>query len=265
MRLVTSILILSAVSCCFADVQPIDLLRSIADGGSVPDERAFYEVFNDNVFLAMGQAELFTILDVAAPLLKDDRKQVQRYALGAIMASTIFRQNANQILEPYLPTLEEFFEKGNTSLRNLALYIMVLPQPPLSPRTVGFLRRQVGRPGLSDAERGQLAASLLLDRSAAVTEEVIQLAKQMTDPAALSHILHNLGYVQTTNETALKFIGDCLESEKVQLHISAISAIIRLLPAQRVRYYSQLGRLAADPAEDEQVREWAGDILNGKR
>jgi len=63
----------------------------------------------------------------------------------------------------------------------------------------------------------------------------------------------------------LDFIATCLQPEKKDLHSSALSAIIRMEPEQRLHYVSQLQRLASEPAEDEQVREWAGDILSGKR
>ena len=195
---------------------------------------------------SISSTELFQVLDQAAPLLQDRRTKAQEYALKAFMAGTFLRADSDRTFERYFPYLKRFIEEGDRSLRPFALYVLTNARVPLLPTIMNYLHTQLTRPDYSGPERGQIVAGLMTGRSQEITDEIVQFARSSSDEVTISNILLSLGNARTTNKSALDFIGTCLAPDKIALHASAISAIIRMLPAQRSRYYAELSRLATE-------------------
>jgi hypothetical protein len=116
------------------------LLRSMADGGPVPTEKAFYETVNEDYVNQLSQDRVREFLAPAGRLLQDPRPEARKYGLMCFLTVTLRRSlDSEPLLEPYVPELLRIgFDRADT-YRGIALHVLGHSYPKLSPKTIAYL------------------------------------------------------------------------------------------------------------------------------
>jgi hypothetical protein len=101
--------------------------------------------------------------------------------------------------------------------------------------------------------------------STPVIKEILNVVKVRADRAITGRVLERFGAVRCTNELALSFVSESLNSADVDLRQGAVSSLLPQSGAVLRRFQPRLMQIAADPDEDGRIRAVAEEVLKSVR
>ncbi len=178
----------------------------------------------------------------------------------ALLVTIALRPDSSQLLELYVDDIDGIIGDPSSPLRQGAVTVLILTRPKPSPKVMEILESH-----LEDKDSSvmlSVAASLLeASNDPTLIHRVLSVVQKRADLPVTNGILGQLGLVRTRNPEALSFIGGNLDSANPASRRAAVEAVSRLDREVRVKFATQLGRIAADDTEPKEVRAKAVEAI----
>jgi HEAT repeat protein len=239
------------------------LLRSIADGGPVPVEKAFYDTVNESYVNQLSPDAVKEFLPLARKLLVDPRPEARRYGLMCFMVVTLRRAlDSELLLDPYVTDLLVIADDRASPIRNMAGYVLGHTQPRISPKALEDTAAHLADKDNTPEEIGAMACALLKDGSDPLVRGLVGFLHSQSRPEGTVSVLACLRALPPTrNADILSFIGSSLDGPDASVRRAAVSEVARFPMEQRTPFLPQLSRMSNDPNEPAEVRSAAAQAL----
>jgi len=175
------------------------------------------------------------------------------------------RPDSSKLLEPYVDDLGALTNgpKGAQSLRHGALLLLGTTHPNIIPKAVPYLLGNLEDEANSSEETLTIAASLLEAFAAnqEIIDKVVDFVKNRSDTGLTTGVLRQLGLMKSRDPHALSLIRSNLDSANPGIRYAAVDAVSRLDRDVRGQFARQVGRIATDDKESQELRSMADAAL----
>ncbi len=261
------ILLLAVVSSPAQENSIRQLFQSVlaqSAGGDLPATEELFSKVNETTVGALSAAEVTGLLPLARQCIQSKRLEVRQDGM-VLFISANFRPDSAKLLEPYVDDLGTLLDgaEGSNSPRHAAMYVLGSMKPDLPPKAIVLLNAHLEDSRSSAEETLTIAASLLkaAPTDASTLHKVLLVVSHRSDPGLTNGVLRQLGLSKSRLPEALNFIAESLSQTDPHLRASAVDAVARLDRDERARFSTQLGNIASDPTETEDVRNKAKSVL----
>lgn len=260
---IASLIIAFAMPACAQELTIFQLYRAIlmqSSGESVPAANGIYGKL-DNV-ATLPQAEVVAILPLAIQCFRSPKVEV-RDAGYAFLISVMVRFDSASLFEPYIDDLAKLADEGEPAWRQRLLMIIGSLNPKIPTKAFEYLMTKLERSEKSSVEARTAAVYLLkaAPNDVSTVHKVLSFASSHPDADFSTGVLQQLGLSRTRLPEAVDFISASLDQQDPSLHYAAVDAASRLDKDARARCTSGLRRIASNPAENEDVRRQAAQVL----
>ena len=203
-----------------------------------------------------------SLLALAKRCLRSAQLEVRRDGMLLILA-VAGRPDSSKLLDSCLEDLEPLLSDPASPLRQGAIAVLVLARPKASTLVIAAVAAHLEDKGNSPSETTTISAFLLqaLPDDPGMVHRVLSAIRKRSDAGPTIGVLQQLGLIKTRNPEALTFIGASLASANRFHREAAVEAVSRLDRVNRLKFAAQLGRIAEDNSEPEQVRLQAVESL----
>jgi len=252
---------------CWAGVTEIKQFfeTALASNDVAPAQKEFFNTVNENTVLPLPAADISAILTLASRALHSPNPEVRSYGLLFFMAVAL-RLDSSALVEPYVDELGAIANGpsgGQQSPRLGALFILGSTHPNVLPKAIPYLLKNLEAASSSPQETLSAAASLLeaFPKDPPIIGRVLGITSDRSDSGLTTGVVRQLGLMKTVEPQALKFIGSALDSPNPTVRFAAAEAVGKLDRDVRARFARQLGRIASDRDESEDLRRMASAAL----
>jgi HEAT repeat protein len=240
------------------------LFHDMLESGAVPDQQRFFSEINESTIIPLSVQDVNELLPLARQALHSPKIEIRQYAM-VFLTSVGLRSDSATLLEPCVDELGALANGagGAQSLRHGALFALGNTHPTIIPKAVPYLLGNLENEANSSSETLTIAVSLLaaLPTDRAINQRIATLVTQRANAVLTSGVLDELGLVKTNDPKALALIASSLSSTDANVRFSAVQAVTRFDRDARTQFAAQLGRIAADPKESQQLRSMANAAL----
>ncbi len=257
-----------SIACCWADAGQIErLLRStLSDtprGEAVNTEEIRSQIYDSAETLTSSEVE--SLLPLAMQCLRSSRFQARSAGLSMFISITL-RQDSSKMLEPYVETLGNLLDGPTGPYRRGVLVILTMTKPEISPKAIATLEAHLEDKHSSAEESSGIVWALITSATSnqLIRHNVLKFVTKQSNAEITSSALHALHLVRPPDTEALNFIGKSLDSNSPSVRDSAVNVVGGFDREVRVRFAAQLGRIAGDAEEREEVRSRASAALRDR-
>ena len=261
---VVVLLCLATAPSCAAEERIRASLRTIAEGGSVPSDKVFYEVINEEYVSLLSPDSVKDFLPWAQKLLLDPRQDARKDGLACFLVVTLRHSlDSEKLIEPYVPDLLGIVADRTNPLRTMAIRVLSSTLPTPSPKTIAYVAAHLADRENSPQDSSWMACTLLKDgNDSRIIHDVIAFVRKQDKPEVIQDVLTCVRMlpIKKTRD-ALSLISFGLESPDEWVRRRAVEAVAALPLAERSPFLAQLNRLASDAKESPEVRSLAAEAL----
>jgi hypothetical protein len=257
------ICLMLSISCCWADADQVERLlrsslRDAPNGEAAQDVNSQIEESTQT----LTASEMESILPLAVQCLRSSRLQAQSAGLSMLISLTL-RQDSSKLIEPYVETLGNLLNEPSGPFRRGIIAILTLTKPGISPKTMTTLTAHLeDKHSSAEESSGLVWALITADTSnVAIRHKVLNFVTKQSNAEITGSALHALQLVRPPNTEALEFMGKSLDSDIASVRDSAVDVVRGLDREVRTKFAAQLGRIAGDPQEGEELRSRAAAVL----
>jgi hypothetical protein len=217
---------------------------------------------------ALSQMEVSAILPLALQCVRSSNVEVSRAGMDFIIEVTL-RLDSAQLLEPYIDDLGKLLDDKDFRWRQIVLFVLGGKIPDTPEKAIAYLEANLERgstqeapaitASLLKASRGSLLHPVPADPS--IVHKVIAFTAARADVDLTSNVLHEIGLYRIQIPEAINFISANLNQANPRLRAAAVEGASRLEKDARAQLSGQLSQIAADPKEDQSVRNDAARAL----
>jgi HEAT repeat protein len=179
------------------------------------------------------------------------------------MLVATLRSDSEQAFEPNIEQIGNLLSDSEVPVRKAAIFILGNTKPHMLPAAALALKSHLRDKSNSVAETLSMTAALLKATPAGTStvHTVLGLVGSGANPALKDGIIRQLGLFQVESEEALSTVKAGLDDSDSDVRKASLDAISRMNANLRVRFTSQLTRIAGDSQEKEDVRQLANKVL----
>ena len=170
------------------------------------------------------------------------------------------------MLEPYVETLGNLLDGPTGPYRRGVLVILTMTKPAISPKAIAILTTHLEDKHSSPEESSGIVWALITAASSdpVILHKVLNFVAKRSEVEITISALQALHPLQPQDAEALDFIGKSLDGSREFVREAAVNAVQGWKREVRAKFAAQLGRIAVDPEEREEVRSRAAAALHDR-